>query len=55
VIGDPSPAITACTVNSNWYYPLAPNLYDYSIKIEGEFHTATASLPTGQRGEAPSP
>jgi len=55
VIGDPSPAIVACTVNSNWVYPLDPNRPDYSMKIEGEFHVPTAPLPTGLRGEVPSP
>jgi hypothetical protein len=55
VVGGPSAAIVACTSNSNWVYPLAPNLYDYSIKIEGEVHRSTASLPTGLRGEVPGP
>ena len=36
VIGDPSAAIVACTVNSTWSYPLDPNRPDYSIKIEGD-------------------
>ena len=37
VTGDPSAAITACTVNSTWSYPLDPNLRpDYSIRIEGD-------------------
>jgi hypothetical protein len=55
IVGDPSASIVACTVNSNWAYPLAPNQYDYSIKIEGEFHTPTVPLPTGVRGEAATP
>jgi hypothetical protein len=55
VIGDPSPAIVACTVNSNWVYPLAPNQPDYAMKIEGESHTPTVALPAGVRGEASSP
>ena len=55
VVGAPTPAIDACTVNSNWLYPLAPNLYDYAMKIEGEFHATTASLPTGVRGEVSTP
>lgn len=43
VVGDPSPAIIACTVNSNWAYPLDPTARpDYSIKIEGD--QAVASL-----------
>src|SRR5262245_44388743 len=55
VVGDPAAAIVACTSNSNWVYPLAPNLYDYAMKIEGEFHGPTAPLPTGARGEASTP
>jgi len=55
VIGDPSPAIVACTSNSNWVYPLDPNRPDYAIKIEGEIHRPLATAPTGQRGEVPGP
>jgi hypothetical protein len=55
IVGDPSPAIVACTVNSNWLYPLAPNLYDYAMKIEGEFHRPTVAAPTGLRGEVAAP
>ena len=55
VIGDPSPAIVACTSNSNWVYPLDPNRSDYAIKIEGEIHRPLATAPTGQRGEVPGP
>jgi hypothetical protein len=55
VIGDPSAAIVACTSNSTWTYPLAPSLYDYSIKIEGEVHRPTVQAATGQRGEVPGP
>jgi len=44
VVGDPTAAIEACTTNSNWLYPLAPALYDYAIKIEGEM--ATPTLPS---------
>ena len=36
VVGDPSTAITACTTNSSWAYPLDPTRPDYSIKIEGD-------------------
>jgi hypothetical protein len=36
VVGDPTPSIEACVVNSNWIFPLAPNMYDYAIKVEGE-------------------
>ena len=55
VIGDPSPAIVACTSNSNWAYPLDPNRPDYAIKIEGEVHRPLATAPTGLRGESPGP
>lgn len=55
VVGDPSAAIVACTSNSSWVYPLAPSLYDYSMKIEGEFHRPTVPAATGQRGEVPGP
>jgi len=55
VVGDPSPAIVACTSNSNWIYPLDPNRYDYAVKIEGGVHRPTAAAPTGQRGEVPGP
>lgn len=41
VIGDPSPEIVACTVNSTWSYPLDPNRPDYSIRIEGDLPVAT--------------
>ena len=36
VVGDPTAAIVACTVNSAWSYPLDPNRPDYSIRIEGD-------------------
>jgi len=39
VVGDPTPSIEACTVNSNWIYVLAPNMYDYAMKIEGDVLT----------------
>jgi hypothetical protein len=52
-VGDPSASIVACTSNSTWLYPLDPNKPDYSIKIEGEVHRATAAVPTGLRGESP--
>jgi len=55
VVGDPSADIVACTSNSTWLYPLDPNRPDYAMKIEGEVHRPTASLPTGQRGEASTP
>ena len=54
-VGDPSPAITACTTNSTWLYPLDPSRPDYAMKIEGEVHTPTATAATGQRGEVPGP
>jgi hypothetical protein len=37
IMGDPTAHIEACTVNSNWSYPLNPPTYDYAIKIEGDF------------------
>jgi len=55
VIGDPTAAIEACTVNSNWFIPTNPTLHDYAMKIEGEFHGPPATMVTGQRGEAPAP
>jgi hypothetical protein len=55
VVGDPAAAIVACTSNSTWLYPLAPNLYDYAMKIEGDLHGPTATMPTGLRGEVPGP
>ena len=56
VVGDASPAIVACTSNSNWVYPLDPvKRPDFTIKIEGEVHRPTAPAATGQRGEVPSP
>lgn len=36
VVGDPSPTLVACTENSNWTEALAPNHYDYAMKIEGD-------------------
>lgn len=55
VIGDPSAAIVACTSNSSWVLPLAPNPYDYTIKIEGEVHRSTVQAATGQRNEVAGP
>jgi hypothetical protein len=55
VVGDPAAAIVACTSNSTWLYPLAPNLYDYAMKIEGDVLGPTAAAPTGLRGEVPGP
>jgi hypothetical protein len=42
-VGDPTAAIVACTVNTNWLYPLDPNRPDYAILIEGDFATPNAS------------
>jgi hypothetical protein len=42
-VGDPTAAIVACTVNTNWLYPLDPNRPDYAILIEGDFPTPTMS------------
>ncbi|MGH7725862.1 MAG: hypothetical protein ACREOU_10600 [Candidatus Eiseniibacteriota bacterium] len=47
IVGDPTATIEACTVNSNWIYVLAPNMYDYSLKIEGEFPVPTVSKSWG--------
>lgn len=41
VVGDPTPSLNSCTTNNSWFYFLAPNLYDYAIKIEGD-----AAVPT---------
>lgn len=36
VVGDPTPVIVACTVNSDWIYRYAPDInYDTALKIEG--------------------
>lgn len=48
IVGDPTRAIEACTVNSNWYTPLNPPSYDYSLKIEGDFPVATNSTTWGR-------
>ena len=56
VVGVPTVAVEACTVNTNWYNPLAPIRYpDYAMKIEGDLRGPPASMPTGVRGEAPAP
>ena len=45
VVGDPTPSIEACAVNSNWLYAL-PAPWDYAIQIEGEVLTvATTPKP----------
>lgn len=36
VVGDPAVGVSACTANTNWVLPLAPNTYDYAMKIEGD-------------------
>jgi len=39
IVGSPTRAIEACTVNSNWFTPLDvpyPGGLDYSIKVEGD-------------------
>jgi hypothetical protein len=55
VVGDPAAAIVGCTLNSTWLYPLDPNRPDYAMKIEGDLHGPTATMPTGLRGEVPAP
>jgi hypothetical protein len=52
VIGDPTPSIEACVVNSNWFYVLAPNMYDYAIKIEGELPTVATTPQQWSRVKA---
>ena len=47
IVGDPSPSIVACTSNSNWFHALAPNTYDYAIKIEGDIPTPTNRMTVG--------
>lgn len=47
IVGDPSPVIEACTANSNWLYALAPNMYDYAMKIEGEIPVPAAPSSWG--------
>jgi hypothetical protein len=47
VVGDPTEAIVACTVNSTWYQPLAPTSYDYAIKINGDVPVPTLSKTWG--------
>lgn len=46
VIGAPTVGIVACTVNSDWFIPLAPNSYDYAIKIEGTINGVVPTLPS---------
>ena len=36
VVGNETRVIEACVANSNWINALAPNTYDYALKIEGE-------------------
>lgn len=48
VIGDPTPVIVACTANSTWSYALAPNLYDYAIKVEGDLPVPTIGSSWGR-------
>ena len=55
IVGDPTAAIVvgradapSCPpVNSNWYHPLAPNLYDYTLKIEGDLPVPADSKSWG--------
>ncbi len=37
IVGNRTSSIEACVVNSNWLNVLAPNQYDYTLKIEGEY------------------
>jgi hypothetical protein len=47
IVGDPTSSIEACTVNSSWYEALAPNSYDYAIKIEGDHPVPTVGTSWG--------
>jgi len=48
VIGEGSPSIEACTVNSNWSHQRAPEIYDAALKIEGATVVATENQAWGQ-------
>jgi len=49
VIGDPTARISACTVNSTWEYPYAPNTqYDTTLLVEGSAVVATETQAWGQ-------
>lgn len=45
---DQSPSISACTVNSDWLYALAPQAYDYAMKIEGDLPVPTVNSSWGR-------
>jgi len=50
IVGQPTRAIEACTVNSNWFTPLGPPTtpdgYDYSLHIEGNYINPTPTNST---------
>jgi hypothetical protein len=49
VIGDPTTVISACSANSNWYYPYAPDTqHDTTLMIEGAAVVATENHAWGQ-------
>lgn len=49
VLGDPTVRISACTVNSAWAYPYAPDTqYDTTLRIDGAAVVATETSPWGQ-------
>jgi len=49
VVGDPTPVISACTTNSTWSYPYAPDTqYDTTLQIEGAAVVATETQAWGQ-------
>jgi hypothetical protein len=51
IIGVPTRAIDACTVNSNWFTPLEsfnPAGFDYSIRVEGDFPVPANSSTWGR-------
>jgi hypothetical protein len=51
IVGAPTRAIEACTVNSTWFTPLDsvyPGGLDYSIRVEGDFPVPTNSTTWGR-------
>ena len=51
IVGSPTRAIEACTVNSNWFTPLDgpyPGGLDYSIKVEGDLPVPSINSTWGR-------
>ena len=51
IVGAPTRAIEACTVNSNWITPLDPPYVgglDYSLRVEGDFPVPTHNTTWGR-------